>query len=155
MINFSNLIEALNDAANIANSSLVNSHSDVMETYFEKKGSDDEYSAKMVSINYPVKSDDNSVKNVAVDVPLITLVPISTSRIEELKFTTNLDVLLKNDELLVSFSSGESSSGNLFSKKEKPSTATIEIVLKPNENPEGLKNIIEGYEKILRAQIPN
>jgi hypothetical protein len=155
MINFSNLIEALNDAANIANSSLVDSHSSIMETYFVKKGSDEEYSAKMVSINYPVKTDDNSIKNVAVDVPLITLVPISTSRIEELKFTTNLDIILKNNQLLVSFSNSEGSNNNLFSKKEKSSTATIEIILKPNESPEGLKNIIEGYEKILRAQIPN
>lgn len=153
MINLSNLVEALNDAANIANTSLVSSYSDVMGTYFEKKGKTEEYSAKIVSINYPVKTDDNSIKNIAVDVPLITLVPISSTRIEELKFTTNLDIILKNDELLVAFSNGESSN-NAFNKKEKPATATIEIVLRPNDNPEGLKNIIEGYEKILRAQIP-
>jgi hypothetical protein len=153
MINLNNLVEALNKAANIANTSLLSSYSDVMGTYFEKKEKSDAYSAKIVSINYPVKTDDNSVKNIAVDVPLITLVPISSTRIEELKFTTNLDIVLKNDELLVAFSNGEGNK-NMFNNKEKSATATLEILLRPNDNPEGLKNIIEGYEKILRAQIP-
>lgn len=153
MINLNNLVEALNNAANIANTSLLTSYSDVMGTYFEKKEKSDAYSAKNVSINYPVKTDDNSVKNIAVDVPLITLVPISSTRIEELKFTTNLDIVLKNDELLVAFSNGEGNK-NMFNNKEKSATATLEILLRPNDNPEGLKNIIEGYEKILRAQIP-
>ena len=154
MINFSKLVEAINKATNIAHSSLLESHNDLMESYFEKKEGNDNFQAKMVSINYPVKAHDNSIKNVAVDVPLITLVPVSTTRIEELKFTTNLEVVLEKDELLVSFSSQDEQSNNLFCKKRKSSFAKIEITLKPNESTEGLKNIIEGYEKILRAQIP-
>jgi hypothetical protein len=153
MINFNKLVETINEATNIANSSLLESQNDLMETYFEKKEGSDNFQAKMVSINYPVKMDDNSIKNVAVDVPLLTLVPISTSRIEELKFTTHLEVILEDNNLMVSFSNEEENT-SLFSKKRKSALAKIEIVLKPNENPEGLKNIIEGYEKILRAQIP-
>lgn len=153
MINFSKLVEAINEATNIAHSSLLESHNDLMESYFEKKEGNDNFQVKMVSINYPVKTHDNSIKNVAVDVPLITLVPFSTTRIEELKFTTNLEVALENNELLVSFSN-EEENNNLFSKKRKSSFAKVEIILKPNESTEGLKNVIEGYEKILRAQIP-
>lgn len=155
MVNFSKLVETINEATNIANSSLLQSQNDLMDTYFERTSPNENFQAKMVSINYPVKSDDGSIKSVSVDVPLITLVPISTSRIEELKFTTNLEVALNNnDDLLVSFCNEEDSNSNLFTRKKTPAYAKIEITLKPNENPEGLKNIIEGYEKILRTQIP-
>lgn len=70
-----------------------------------------------------------------------------------MKLTTNLEMVLDNDQLLVSFSNDEKSN-SLFGSKSKTSTAKLEIVLKPGENTEGLKDIIEGYEKVLRAQIP-
>jgi len=54
---------------------------------------------------------------------------------------------------MVSFSNDEKSS-SLFGNKSKTSTAKLEIVLKPGETTEGMKDIIEGYEKVLRAQIP-
>ena len=155
MVNFSKLVETINEATNIANSSLLQSQNDLMDTYFERTAASENFQAKMVTINYPVKSEDDSIKNVTVNVPLITLVPISTSRIEELKFTTNLEVALNDtNDLLVSFSNEEENSSSLFAKKKGTTYAKIEIILKPNENPEGLKNIIEGYEKILRTQIP-
>ncbi len=157
MINFSKLVDTINEATNIANSSLLQSQNDIMSTYFEKNGTSENYQAKVVTINYPVKAEDNTVQIVAVNVPLITLVPISTSRIEELKFTTNLEVTLNDsNNLLVSFSNENENDNNLFNRKKSSSAtyAKIEITLKPNESPEGLKNIIEGYEKILRTQIP-
>lgn len=152
MVNFKNLIEALNDSINIANDSLLSTHNEFVDTYFDK-AEDGSFTAKTLTLNYPMKMGDNTVKEVAVNAPLITLIPVYSPKIDEVKLTTNLEMVLDNDQLLVSFSNDEKSN-SLFGSKSKTSTAKLEIVLKPGENTEGLKDIIEGYEKVLRAQIP-
>ncbi|KFC19666.1 DUF2589 domain-containing protein [Chryseobacterium sp. FH1] len=152
MINFKNLIEALNNAVSIANDSLISSHSEFIDTYFEEAEGGG-LNAKNLTINYPVKMPDNTFKNVPVDTPIITLIPVYTSKIDEVKLTADLDVTLDKEDLLVSFSN-KADCGSLFGKKERSSNVKLEIILRPGENTEGLKNIIEGYEKILRAQIP-
>ncbi|GAA4457982.1 DUF2589 domain-containing protein [Rurimicrobium arvi] len=155
MIQFDKLMEAIYNATTIANSSLVDGHNDIMQTYFDQNKQDGSYTAKTVSLNYPVKTKDNTIETARVEVPLITVVPISATRIDELRFTTNLEISLDADELLVSFCSEEEADGKgLFAKKRKSSFAKVELVLKPTEGTEGLRSIIEGYEKVLRAQIP-
>ena len=42
----------------------------------------------------------------------------------------------------------------LLKKKSKNATASLELIIKPQEKTEGLNKLIEGYEKILRSQIP-
>lgn len=155
MIQFDKLMEAIFNATTIANSSLIDGHNDIMDTYFDKNPNDGTYKAKTVALRYPVNTRDQNIEITTVDVPLITVVPISATRIDELRFTTNLEIALDNNELMVSFcSEEEGETKGLFVKKKKSSVAKIELVLKPTEGTEGLRTIIEGYEKILRAQIP-
>lgn len=154
MIKLKKLVEAINDAAEIANASLANSEDQVINNFFNKDEETGNFTAKSITIEYPTNSPDGKFIKVHVDVPLITVVPISSARIEEMKFTTLLDIAIEKDELVVSFSN--QAKGNLpFTRNnKKQATATLELVIKPQENTDGLSKLIEGYEKSLRAQIP-
>jgi len=157
MIQFKKLVEAINDAAEIANATLANSEDQVINDFFDKDEETGNFTAKTVTINYPNTTPEGKLEKIKIDVPLITIVPISSASIDELKFTTNLDIALEKDELMVSFSpqSPEPSGlGKGLGTKKKQPTALLELVIKPQEKTQGLNKLIEGYEKSLRAQIP-
>lgn len=112
--------------------------------------SDVRYRAKMVSMDFPVQSAQGLTKK-TVEVPLITLSPVCSSQISEVKFSTELEITSdKKGTLHVDFPK-QSSRGLL---KPRRSNTKIEICLTGRENPDGLSHIIDGYEKILRSQIP-
>ena len=80
---------------------------------------------------------------------------MTSSRIKELRFKTHLEVSLNdNDEMEVAFPSRES--GGFFKSDKNANThiAELEIVLGDDSSPNGLKMMVEGYERALRAQIP-
>ena len=109
---------------------------------------------KMVAMAFPNQTP-SGVESVVVNVPLITLSPISTPRVKEVKITADLEVTTdENDDLHVAFP-GPQKKGVFNSKEQKHTTNThIEISLEGTEPPEGLQKVIEGYERALRAQIP-
>lgn len=155
MIKFKKLVEAITNAAEIANARLANSEDQVINDFFNKNEETGEFTAKTVPINYPVMNPDGKTDKIKIDVPLITIVPISAATIEELKFTTNLDMAIEKDELLVSFSKQSFIEKGLgINKHKKQASALLELVIKPQDQTEGLSKLIEGYEKSLRAQIP-
>ncbi len=111
------------------------------------------YRPKMVAMAFPSQNSDG-VDSTIVNVPLITLCPISSPRIKDVKFSADLEVTAdNNDELFVAFRSPQLSGGDNTVTKDTTNTH-IEISLVGHEPPEGLQKIVEGYEKALRAQIP-
>ncbi|WP_404339064.1 DUF2589 domain-containing protein [Pseudoalteromonas mariniglutinosa] len=109
---------------------------------------------KTMQMAFPDK-DHNGPKISYVDVPLITLTPISSPKIQEVSIKANLEVTANDEnELFVAFP--KHSQGSLFAKSPEKSTANVEIEIKlqGGETPEGLQKLIEGYERSLRAQIP-
>ncbi|MCJ8314308.1 MAG: DUF2589 domain-containing protein [Saccharospirillaceae bacterium] len=112
------------------------------------------YRPKMVAMAFPSQSDDGNIDSTVVNVPLITLCPISSPRIKEVKFSAELEVTTNDkDELQVAFRPAQVTGGEHTITKNSTNTK-IEISLIGHEPPEGLQKIIEGYEKSLRAQIP-
>jgi hypothetical protein len=111
------------------------------------------YRPKMVAMAFPSQGA-KGVDSTVVNVPLITLCPISSPRIKDVKFSADLEVTADdNDELYVAFRAPQVTGS--YNTINKDSTNTrIEISLVGHEPPEGLQKIIEGYEKALRAQIP-
>ena len=155
MIKFKNLVEAINDAAEIANATLANSEDQVINDFFNKDEETGNFTAKTVTINYPTVTPKGKTDKIKIEVPLITIVPISTATISELKFTTNLDMAIEKDELMVSFSKQSFIEKGLgINTSKKKASALLELVIKPQDQTEGLSKLIEGYEKSLRAQIP-
>ncbi|NQZ23579.1 MAG: DUF2589 domain-containing protein [Colwellia sp.] len=111
------------------------------------------YRPKMVAMAFPSQGPDG-VTSTIVNVPLITLCPISSPRIKDVKFSADLEVTADDsDELYVAFRSPQVTGGEHTITKDCTNTR-IEISLVGHEPPEGLQKIIEGYEKALRAQIP-
>ena len=156
MIKFKNLIEAINEAAIAANSTVFEAYQTILEDYFVTE-ENDRLKAKTVTIDYPIVVSDNKVKTVQVHVPLITLVPISSAKVASMKFNTEVEIVLDNDELMVGFphKKKENIEEDTSWFKEKPKgVSQLELVIEPTEASEGLHKIIEGYEKVLRSQIP-
>lgn len=110
-------------------------------------------SAKSVVIEYP-RQTAQGVEYTEVHVPLITLVPLSMSQIKEAKLTTEFELQLVDDEVQLNFDPGKSK-GKMFGKKPESTFGRLEITISPHESSEGLKSLVEGYEKTLKAQIPH
>lgn len=111
---------------------------------------------KTVTMEYPhVTAEGPSVH--LVHVPLITLAPMSMSEISEVTFKTDLEVLVSDDDKMhVSFKKNKTSTENdsLDTTESEGYSATLEVVVKATEPADGLKKVVEGYERALRAQIP-
>ncbi len=128
-----------------------------------KLGSDPHRSLrpKMATIQYPEQTADGLVL-CEVQVPLITLVPLSMTQVSEVKLRSNLQIEIENDAVVVSFpmagthpASSSPSGPREESPEASPETlASLEITLTPHTGTEGLKRLVRGYERALRAQIP-
>ena len=152
MIKLDVLIDAIHDAVVSANESLMDKHIGLIDKYFFKREGEDALEARTVILKYP-QTTESGVKMIDVKVPLITLVPVSGSEIEELKFALDLNILQVGDNLEVSF--GEMPDTKRRKDENKSSSvAHLEMTIKPTKTTEGLKKLIEGYERALRAQIP-
>lgn len=107
---------------------------------------------KTVAIDYPASTKDGTAVH-TVHVPLITLVPFSGVQLTRMVFRAELDVQDEGDMLKVGFvpttSEGAAEAGG-----PKKSNASLEIVVEGSHAPDGLRKVIEGYERALRAQIP-
>ncbi|MTI31080.1 DUF2589 domain-containing protein [Xanthovirga aplysinae] len=109
---------------------------------------------KMVTLQFPKETKGgHSVHD--VHVPLISLVPVSLTSIDEVKVVTELEFALENNELMVSFpqkNHHKEETGE--QRRDQRCISKIELKMTPSKETEGLRKIIEGYDKILRAQIP-
>ena len=117
----------------------------------------DKLQPKMTTIQFPQKTASGVVMS-DVRVPLVTLVPLSMTQFSEVKFRTELEIQIENEELLVSFPSPKSETASNRENQPEASSrpvGSLEITLVPHHGTEGLKKIVEGYEKVLRAQIPH
>ncbi|MET4696820.1 DUF2589 domain-containing protein [Endozoicomonas lisbonensis] len=103
---------------------------------------------KMVAMAYPGNTE-SGLETFVAHVPLISLVPMAASQVKHIKFRCDLEVTSnEDDELLVSFpSAGSEASSN-------SANTHIEIIVEGGETTDGLKKLIEGYDRVLRAQIP-
>jgi len=108
--------------------------------------------AKTVVVEYPMIID-GQLEFKEVHVPLVTLVPLNFSAIEKLKLETDVELHVVGEDLEINF--GKSSTlAKMFGKGQR-SPGRLEIVLQPDAGPEGIKLLIDGYERVLRAQIPS
>jgi hypothetical protein len=111
---------------------------------------------KTVVLSYPshsVNGKELITKDVVV--PLITLVPLTMSKIEEVKLSVDIELYIIDNQINIGFGKKLASGGDKNPNNESTTIGHLEIIMGPNETPEGLKKIIEGYERMLRAQIPN
>lgn len=111
---------------------------------------------KTVRVNYPATFDfatpdnDKEYKTIStpIEVPLLTLVPISNYNIEKATFNANFKFDVVDDQVMIDFSKETFKEGEISNNFGK-----LEIVLSPQQTPEGLRSLIESYENFLKRQI--
>lgn len=107
---------------------------------------------KTTAIQYPHMTREGPAVH-TVHVPLIALAPISFAQITELRLKTDLDLSVQGESLAAGVptrSAGAEVDGEASGRRP----ATLEIVLGEMPSSQGLRLIVEGYERALRAQIP-
>lgn len=163
MISFKSFVNAIHDAILKANEALMDKNTDLLDKYFEEKivENTDGQGVKRkeeilepvsVIIDYPTTDDEGNTKSTQIHVPLISLVPIATSQIEKVKLTAGFDMKIVNDDLQIDFSAKKKS--REYSKKRKTSEGTLEITISPQNTSEGLNLLIEGYDTLIKRQLP-
>lgn len=103
-----------------------------------------------VTVQFPENTASGIVMR-EVAVPLLTLVPIRMPTIEEVRFTSNFNMHVVEDDIQIEFNPVRSEG---MVDNNVQNDGRLEVILKPGETPEGLTKLIEGYERALRAQIP-
>lgn len=161
MINLDHLVSAIYQAVLKASDSLADKNLEILNAYFESS-EEEEGEVKLIPkttiIQYPrVTADGVEVHD--VHVPIIALLPMNQIQISEVKVRLDLDIFLEKDALKVNFTQKRmhDAHGNMLEKGQHiaaHANASLEVVLSPSMPPEGLKLLIDGYEKALRAQIP-
>ncbi len=123
--------------------------SDIVNAY---NNSTESLVPKTVTIQYPKMTTKGPDQHM-VTVPLIALVPINLIQLSCLTLKTELEVVESGDELEISFPVKTSEQDEPLSSR--PGIATLEITIDKSTPPNGLQKLVEGYEKALRAQLPN
>lgn len=109
---------------------------------------------RMITLLYP-KDTVKGVVEHKVLVPLISLAPVAYLQPEEINLEIDLEFLERDNELLIGFPQLKH---NLLGKDKvvaNQPNAKLSIRINAGNRPAGITAIIEGYDKSLRAQIPN
>lgn len=160
MISLKAFVTAIHDAVLSASDALMNKNYEQFSKYFiEDDVLEDEnipetkskagrlLTPKMVQLHVPLAEEVGNNGPTNIMVPLITLVPFSSCQIEKVTLTTDFQMSIdKNNELQLDFS-------NTRRWGNKHHNGKLEIVVTPTDAPNGLQQIIEGYESMLKKQI--
>ncbi len=103
-------------------------------------------SPRSVVVEYPLQTP-NGIELTEVHVPLITLVPISFSKVDKAKISASFDMEVVDGELQLHFANP-----NRRPRRGR-NRGKLEISLAPEKSSEGLNLLIEGYENALKQQI--
>lgn len=138
----------LRKAVNEASNALQEKNMEMLSKYFtNRKVSDSETICvpKTVRMDYPVATEDGKVEIKRVDVPLISLVPVTNSKVEKATFSIDFQMDDEDGDVKVS-----------FPKKrfgEVQHLSHLEFTITPDEVPEGIATIINKYNSTIQNQI--
>jgi len=172
LIDFSELMTAIQKASAHAGQAVADENSRLLKTYFHtetpaaragEEGGNAEadgmeglehLTPRMVVMRYPRETSAGPGEH-KVMVPLLSLSPISNIRMSTVKLEMDLEVLESEEGLKVGFPSQKKTFFGGEKTEQNVPNAKVTINLSTDENPPGLKAVIEGYDKALRAQIPS
>lgn len=166
MIKFKKFINAIQQAILGANEELMDKNLSLLDKFFFEvpstaQGSPPSASTalhpKNVVLQYP-RQTPNGIEMTDVHVPLITLVPLSLTQVESVRLRADLEFALVDDEIEISFSSGgdnQRGCGIFDRGRRGRGSGRLDITLGPCVGSEGLRHLVEGYEKLFRAQLPH
>jgi len=152
MISLNKFIDSVHDAVVSANDTLTDSSVGILARFFNKSKDEDGKEILVpeeISIKYPHISD-SGVEYIDVNVPLLTLAPLTCPTIDSVEFSTKFLLAVAEDQLKMEFLKDS----NNNSESQSNRVGNLKIVISPQDVPEGLKSLVEGYERALKLQIP-
>lgn len=160
MISLKQFVTAIHDAVLQASDSLRDRNVSLLDRYFEESPPDENGKKnlipKSVVLEFHSLSSDGTALAKKAQVPLITLIPITLSRIEKATLTSDFEMELADGELQLEFSTpgkGKSALGGIFGSSKPKNGGRLEIVITPQDTPEGLRVVVEAYEMTLKRQL--
>jgi len=149
MISVKHFIEAVHRAVAEAADVMEERNKALLEQYFEHRtdgDGGDRLVARTVLMSVPDTDEDGNKVERNVEVPLVSLIPLSASRIEKATFSVHFRMSVKDDELSIAFP-GE----KIFTPTA--SHGHLDIVISPGEPAEGLQQVIDYYTDMLKRQL--
>lgn len=153
MISFKLFVEAIHRAVNEAADSLAKRNEELFGKYFygtlptnEPQTGKQVLNPKMINLEYPMLDSEGRVIKGEIQVPLITIVPVSATKIEKATLTAEFELSVADEEVQINF---------FDTTQHKSDTAygKLEVVISPQDIPKGLELLISGYNNILKRQI--
>lgn len=138
---------AIRKAVNSAANALSERNVDFFNKYFEEKRISETETVrvpKTVRMDYPT-ADDGNVKMKRLDVPVISLIPVSGSRLGKATFSMDCQIDEEHGDITVSFPK------KLFG--DAKNNCHLEFTVVPDEAPEGIRTIIENYNTLIQKQL--
>lgn len=154
MISFKNFVTAIQDAIVRASDTMRSKNLSFLDDYFIKENKENVRETlvpKSVIMEYPSLKSDGTIEKLEVAVPLITLAPVSMPQIEKVVLTAHFEMALVDNEVHLHFS--DCSATEPLDSSSKKSWGKIEMTFSPQENPEDLRQLIAGYEDILKREV--
>lgn len=158
MISLKSFIAAIQEAIIQAGDALMDKNISLLDRYFTEKtnkaadGSEEKTLVpRTVTLEYPALDQNLATVIRKVDVPLVTLIPLTTARIEKATLTADFEMELSDGEVQLDFSRNPSRG---LLRKSKSKIGRLEIIITPQDTPEGLNAVIEAYERTVKAQTP-
>lgn len=177
MIKFSNLVAAIQNSAEQAAFAVSQENLKTLLTYFNTesevgtplpskgKTNDDEkiltpsdfehLVPKAIKLKFPNVAADGSAEEHDVYVPLISLSPINNMHLEAMEIEMDMEILERDGDILVGFPHQKKSFLGQGKTTVSDTNAKVKIKIAPGGKTTGANTIIEGYDKVLRAQIPS
>lgn len=156
-ITYQRMLESRRDGEASGAASRVRKRRDGQEIDEDDRAPVIEYRPKMVALSYPSENP-NDLTERSVLVPLISVVPVSNLRLEELEMEMEVEITLDQDEnLSVGFIKKEEKKRDVISEKQAETdiyNAKIKMKFGAGDLPDGVQMVLEGYDKAMRAQIP-
>lgn len=174
MIKFSNLVTAIQNSAEQAAFAVSQENLKTLLTYFntvsENAPSQDENSSgegkvltpgdfehlipKSIKLKFPKETPDGPQEH-DVYVPLISLSPVTNMHVEEMEIEMDMEILEQDGDIMVGFPYQKKSFLGQSKATVSNTNAKVKIKISPGGKTTGVNTIIEGYDKVLRAQIPS
>jgi len=121
---------------------------------FDPQSADMQLIPKMVAMTYPRETSKGIVEH-QVMVPLISLAPLTTLQPTEMTVEVDLEFLEHEDGIMVGFPQLKKAFFGGDKVQDNKPNAKLTMKINTTSRPTGISAVIEGYDKIVRAQIPN
>lgn len=149
MIDFKLFVESIHKAISDAADIMADKNKEFLDQYFSKQKNRDGSECLVpneVELAIPYSDENGNATRQMVKVPLLTLIPFSSSQIEKATFSADFRLLVEDERLMVAFPDEKV-------RKGESTLGRLEIVVSPTEPSEGMKAILNAYAETLSKQL--